>query len=179
MHKHINTRFVIAALLVLGSRTAFAQTATQSVTFQVDAINQLSVSGSPSLLINAPTAGLTLSVTARAASRRREADPQTGARRCALRRHPVTDGITFYCGVCAKLQSFGSLGHSCRGMQTYCTLCGGDLLDGTCPKHGRLAVVMNLRDCFRAARDSARALAALDAARQADDAHYRLWRGVR
>lgn len=57
MYKHTIIKFVIAALLVLGSRTAFAQTATQTVTFQVDAINQISVSGSPSLLINAATAG--------------------------------------------------------------------------------------------------------------------------
>ncbi|MCX5767923.1 MAG: hypothetical protein NTZ43_11955, partial [Gemmatimonadetes bacterium] len=53
----MSTKFVIAALLVLGSRTGFAQTATQTVTFQVDAINQISVSGSPSLLINAATTG--------------------------------------------------------------------------------------------------------------------------
>lgn len=46
-----------AAGAVLVSRGAFAQTATQTVTYEVDAINQISVSGSPSLLINAATAG--------------------------------------------------------------------------------------------------------------------------
>jgi len=43
-----------AALL---SRAALAQTATQTVTFQVSAINQIAVSGTPSLLINAASAG--------------------------------------------------------------------------------------------------------------------------
>lgn len=47
----------VAALSFIGAASAFAQTATQTVTFQVDAINQITVSGSPSLLINAAVAG--------------------------------------------------------------------------------------------------------------------------
>jgi hypothetical protein len=51
-------RFVLAAALVAASAVpAFAQTATQTVTFQVDAINQISVTGSPSLTITAAVAG--------------------------------------------------------------------------------------------------------------------------
>lgn len=45
------------ALLVGASGAAAAQTATQTVTFQVDAINQIAFSGSPSLVINTATAG--------------------------------------------------------------------------------------------------------------------------
>lgn len=45
------------ALLAGASSIAAAQTATQSVTFQVDAINQIAFSGSPSLVINTASAG--------------------------------------------------------------------------------------------------------------------------
>lgn len=47
----------IATLGLIGASTLSAQTATQTVTFQVDAINQISVAGTPSLLINAASAG--------------------------------------------------------------------------------------------------------------------------
>ena len=49
--------FSIAAVGALLSHSAFAQSATQTVTFEVDAINQIAMTGSPSLLINAATAG--------------------------------------------------------------------------------------------------------------------------
>ena len=49
---------VLAALVALSVvRTASAQTATQTVTFQVTAINQVAVTGAPSLVINAAVAG--------------------------------------------------------------------------------------------------------------------------
>lgn len=50
----------LAALLVIGAligSSAGAQTATQTVTFQVDAINQVAVTGTPSLSVNTATAG--------------------------------------------------------------------------------------------------------------------------
>jgi hypothetical protein len=46
-----------AVITTVGARFGFAQTATQTVTFQVDAINQISVSGTPTLVINTATAG--------------------------------------------------------------------------------------------------------------------------
>src|ERR1043165_5325264 len=46
-----------AAALALFTGVAQAQTATQTVTFQVDAINQVAVSGTPSLHITAAVAG--------------------------------------------------------------------------------------------------------------------------
>lgn len=51
------TRILAAAAVALVASAAQAQTATQTVTFQVDAINQIAVTGAPSLLINAATAG--------------------------------------------------------------------------------------------------------------------------
>ncbi|HWH50128.1 MAG TPA: hypothetical protein VN651_01185 [Gemmatimonadaceae bacterium] len=50
--------FAAAGVLsFVASAAAFAQTATQIVTFQVNAINQISVAGAPSLTINTAVAG--------------------------------------------------------------------------------------------------------------------------
>lgn len=52
------TKLAAAGILTVAlSTAAMAQTATQTVTFQVDAINQISVSGSPTLDINTAVAG--------------------------------------------------------------------------------------------------------------------------
>jgi hypothetical protein len=55
----MNTRTILGGLaLVAGTSTAgLAQTATQVVSFQVQGINRLSFSGSPSILINDAVAG--------------------------------------------------------------------------------------------------------------------------
>lgn len=54
----MNTKLTLAALaLIFGASAAAAQTANQTVTFQVDAINQIAFSGSPSLVVNTATAG--------------------------------------------------------------------------------------------------------------------------
>ena len=45
------------ALIAGAASAASAQTATQIVTFQVDAVNQIAFSGSPSLVVNTATAG--------------------------------------------------------------------------------------------------------------------------
>ena len=51
-------RILATMAFVFGATSAaMAQTANQTVTFQVDAINQISLSGSPSLVINTATAG--------------------------------------------------------------------------------------------------------------------------
>jgi hypothetical protein len=53
-----STLLSFGALVALAAiNPASAQTATQTVTFQVSAINQIAVTGSPSLLINAAAAG--------------------------------------------------------------------------------------------------------------------------
>jgi hypothetical protein len=51
-------RILVTLALLAGATSAVsAQTATQVVTFQVDAINQIAFAGSPSLVINTATAG--------------------------------------------------------------------------------------------------------------------------
>jgi hypothetical protein len=52
-----STFLTIGALVALSAGTVSAQTATQTVTFQVTAINQVAVTGTPSLVINAASAG--------------------------------------------------------------------------------------------------------------------------
>ena len=52
-------QILVTMILLAGAASAAtAQTATQTVTFQVDAINQIAFSGSPSLVINTATAGV-------------------------------------------------------------------------------------------------------------------------
>jgi hypothetical protein len=55
----MTARRILATMALLAGATsaASAQTANQTVTFQVDAINQIAFSGSPSLVINTATAG--------------------------------------------------------------------------------------------------------------------------
>ena len=54
----MNTKRILATMAFLTAASAAqAQNATQNVTFQVNAINQIAVSGSPSLTINTATAG--------------------------------------------------------------------------------------------------------------------------
>ncbi len=54
----ISRSMIMSAILVIAAAaSASAQTATQTVTFQVDAINQVGVTGSPTLDINAAVAG--------------------------------------------------------------------------------------------------------------------------
>lgn len=54
----LTSKFAVATLAAMMATTgAAAQTATQTVTFQVDPINQISVTGTPSLSITAATAG--------------------------------------------------------------------------------------------------------------------------
>ena len=66
----MNTKNILAtlALMIGASSAAVAQTATQTVTFQVDAINQIAFSGSPSLVINTATAGSAPTAATAAAS---------------------------------------------------------------------------------------------------------------
>jgi DNA-binding response OmpR family regulator len=55
--KTMSRNVMMSVLLVAAAATAKAQTATQTVTFQVDAINQVSVAGTPTLSITAAVAG--------------------------------------------------------------------------------------------------------------------------
>lgn len=50
-------RILATMALLAGAASAASAQATQTVTFQVDAINQIAFSGSPSLVVNTATAG--------------------------------------------------------------------------------------------------------------------------
>ena len=53
----LSSMVVSGMIVALAATSASAQTATQTVTFQVDAINQLGVTGSPTMAITAAVAG--------------------------------------------------------------------------------------------------------------------------
>ena len=53
----MRSKILAAILIVTAAASANAQTATQTVTFQVDAINLVSVAGTPTLTITAAVAG--------------------------------------------------------------------------------------------------------------------------
>jgi len=53
----VSMKIISAILIASAAVSAQAQTATQTVTFQVDAINQVAVTGTPTLDINAAVAG--------------------------------------------------------------------------------------------------------------------------
>ena len=52
-----SSMFISGLLVAVAATSAAAQTATQTVTFQVDAINQIGVTGSPTMAITAAVAG--------------------------------------------------------------------------------------------------------------------------
>ena len=88
------TRLLSAMALVAGvTGIASGQTATQSVTFQVDAINQISFSGSPSLVINTATAG-SAPTSATAAATWAVTTNQTGAKITASIGSVMPTGLT-------------------------------------------------------------------------------------
>ena len=75
------TKLAAAGMLtVIASTAAFAQTATQTVTFQVDAINQISVAGVVSLDINSAVAGSAPTSVSSSASSWAVTTNQTGAK---------------------------------------------------------------------------------------------------
>lgn len=53
----LSSKILSVVLIATATASASAQTATQTVTFQVDAINQVAVTGAPTLDINAAVAG--------------------------------------------------------------------------------------------------------------------------
>ena len=53
----LSSILVSGLVVALAATSASAQTATQTVTFQVDAINQVGVTGSPTMAITAAVAG--------------------------------------------------------------------------------------------------------------------------
>lgn len=92
----IRTRTIVAAFAFLAAPVvaAFAQTATQTVTFQVDAINQIAVSGTPSLVINAASAGAAPTSVTSTGSTWSVTTNQTGAKITASIASAMPTGVT-------------------------------------------------------------------------------------
>lgn len=108
-------RFLAAIALIAGAAgAASAQTATQSVTFQVDAINQISFSGSPSLVVNTATAG-SAPTSATAAAAWAVTTNQTGAKITASIGSAMPAGLTLQVNLSAPS------GASSAGAQTLST----------------------------------------------------------
>ena len=89
----MNAGRILAIALVAGATSLSAQTANQTVTFQVDAINQISVAGSPSLTINTATAGSN-PTQASAAATWAVTTNQTGAKITASINSAMPAGLT-------------------------------------------------------------------------------------
>lgn len=86
-------RIIAAAILASAATGAGAQTATQTVTFQVDAINQIAFAGSPSLVINTATAGSDPAAVSAAATWSVTTN-QTGAKVTASLNSAMPAGVT-------------------------------------------------------------------------------------
>jgi len=109
------TRFLATTALIAGAAgAAHAQTATQSVTFQVDAINQIAFSGSPSLVINTATAG-SAPTSATAGATWSVTTNQTGAKITASIGSAMPAGLTLQVNLSAPS------GASSAGAQTLST----------------------------------------------------------
>ena len=93
--------FSIAAVGALVSHSAFAQTATQTVTFEVDAINQITVAGTPSLLINAATAGSAPTSVTSSGNTWAVTTNQTGAKITASIASAMPTGVTLSANLAA------------------------------------------------------------------------------
>ena len=86
---------ILATMILMAgaASAASAQTATQTVTFQVDAINQIAFSGSPSLVINTATAG-SAPTAATASANWAVTTNQTGAKVTASIGSAMPAGVT-------------------------------------------------------------------------------------
>jgi hypothetical protein len=98
----MSTRRILTTMALLAGAVSAAsgQTATQTVTFQVDAINQISFSGSPSLVINTATAGSN-PTSASAAATWAVTTNQTGAKITASINSAMPAGVTLSANLAA------------------------------------------------------------------------------
>src|SRR5947207_9655401 len=110
------TKRILSTIVVLlgTASAASAQTATQTVTFQVDAINQIAFSGSPSLVINTATAGSN-PTSATAAATWAVTTNQTGAKITASIGSNMSAGLTL------KVNLSAPAGASSAGAQSLST----------------------------------------------------------
>ena len=100
-------RILATVAFLAGAASLSAQTANQSVTFQVDAINQIAFAGSPSLVINTATAGSN-PTQATAAATWAVTTNQTGAKITASINLDMDAGLTLKVDVSAPAVGSGA-----------------------------------------------------------------------
>ena len=113
----MNAKRILTTVVMLGgfATVLSAQTSTQTVTFQVDAINQIAFSGSPSLVINTATAG-SGPTAASAAATWAVTTNQTGSKITASIGSNMPAGLSLTANLAAP-----SAGGSSAGAQTLST----------------------------------------------------------
>jgi len=107
-------RILATAAFLAGAASLSAQTATQSVSFQVDAVNQIALSGSPSLVINTASAGSNPTQASASASWAVTTN-QTGAKITASINSAMPSGLTLQANLSAPT------GGTSAGAQTLST----------------------------------------------------------
>lgn len=109
----MTSRKILATIAFLAGITGLASaqtTATQTITFQVDAINQIAFSGSPSLVISTASAG-SAPTSVNAAATWAVTTNQTGSKITASINSPMPAGLTLSANLAAPAgaSSAGSL----------------------------------------------------------------------
>ncbi len=92
--KNVSRSAVVLALVAFGAVSAQAQTANQTVTFQVNAINQIAFAGSPSLTITTAVAGSAPTSATDASASWAVTTNQTGAKITASIPLAMASGLT-------------------------------------------------------------------------------------
>ncbi|MGI9141276.1 MAG: hypothetical protein ACR2GJ_09220 [Gemmatimonadaceae bacterium] len=105
----LRTFIALVALGTAFASRAEAQTATQTVTFQVSAINQVAVTGSPSLTVNTATAG-SAPTAATATGSWAVTTNQTGAKITGSIASAMPDGVTLTANLTAPAGGATSAG---------------------------------------------------------------------
>jgi hypothetical protein len=106
---------MVALLVVAAAASASAQTATQTVTMQVDAINLISISGTPSLTISAAVAGGAPTSVTSTGNTWAVTTNQTGAKITASIASAMPTGITLSANMGAPAGSGASAGYQSLG----------------------------------------------------------------
>ena len=131
-------KILAAALVALIATKASAQTANQTVTFQVDAINQIAFTGSPSLVVSTATAGSPPSAVSSGVATWAVTTNQSGAKITASINSAMPAGLTLSSNLAAPAGATG------LGL-TALTTTAADLVTGiTKVAQGSLAVTYQL-----------------------------------
>jgi hypothetical protein len=97
----VKTRLFLAAATMFAAQSAAAQTANQTVTIQVDAINVIAFAGSPSLVINTAVAGSAPSAASDVTATWAVTTNQSGSKITASIGSAMPAGLTLSVGLAA------------------------------------------------------------------------------